>query len=381
MDVSRLEIPDRHLTRRGEDEWEKELGDTGERTAAIGRTRFEFLEKADMPIPEFDESAGSLAQTLGQKSLQLVRSTDVALREEDAKARRAAESDSDGSDDDDGGDSDGGGSDDSSAASAEDDDDNAILDIDWDTSAWSVNEIESSCATLISDCQNTPSTKLKRRDLATKMLLRLMDRHSVATKYVESALETVVNRGLPTMNFGIDEVVFNISHLLAALAPHMADKLSRLNVVPRVVRLLLLEMDLAARVAQNRFRVMRKRRQMRGSDLPVDVRMRQKMMQNMKTDDLNAKWRALKRSDGVAGVPVDFEDLGVRNTRSALEAVDVLRQNLVEDSEGMEVAEKGVERCGACGCIVIAIVAFIAAHGEVFAHLPSFFRRSPCSAR
>ena len=59
MDVSRLEIPDRHLTRRGEDEWEKELGDTGERTAAIGRTRFEFLEKADMPIPEFDESAGS----------------------------------------------------------------------------------------------------------------------------------------------------------------------------------------------------------------------------------------------------------------------------------------------------------------------------------
>ena len=34
MDVSRLEIPDRHLTRRGEDEWEKELGDTGERTAA-----------------------------------------------------------------------------------------------------------------------------------------------------------------------------------------------------------------------------------------------------------------------------------------------------------------------------------------------------------
>ena len=85
----------------------------------------------------------------------------------------------------------------------------------------------------------------------------------------------------------------------------MADKLSRLNVVPRVVRLLLLEMDLAARVAQNRFRVMRKRRQMRGSDLPVDVRMRQKMMQNMKTDDLNAKWRALKRSDGVAGVPDD----------------------------------------------------------------------------
>ena len=136
----------------------------------------------------------------------------------------------------------------------------------------------------------------KADDLATKMLLRLMDRHSVATKYVESALETVVNRGLPTMNFGIDEVVFNISHLLAALAPHMADKLSRLNVVPRVVRLLLLEMDLAARVAQNRFRVMRKRRQMRGSDLPVDVRMRQKMMQNMKTDDLNAKWRALKRN-------------------------------------------------------------------------------------
>ena len=167
MDVSRLEIPDRHLTRRGEDEWEKELGDTGERTAAIGRTRFEFLEKADMPMPEFDESTGSLAQTLGQKSLQLVRSTDVGLRQEDVKALRAAESDSDDDDDGDGGDSDGGGSD-SSGASAEDDDDNAILDIDWDTSAWSVNEIESSCATLISDCQNTPSTKLKRRDLATQ---------------------------------------------------------------------------------------------------------------------------------------------------------------------------------------------------------------------
>ena len=264
----------------------------------MGRQRLDFLEKTGTGEEAGVSDASDQVQTLGQKALALVRSSDVGL----LSAVRGSVGDDDGMSDDD--DDDGGGRDADSDTDSDESDTAAMLDIDWDTSGWTINEIESACSTLVTDCENTSSSKPKRRELATKMLVRLMDRHASAAKYVEVALETVVNRGLPTMNFGIDEKVFNISHLLAALGPRLPDKLSRLNVVPRVIRMMLLELDLAARVAQNRFRV-RKKRAMMAHDLPPDVRARQRLMQNMKTDDLNGKWRLLRTSATGGCVPQD----------------------------------------------------------------------------
>ena len=51
----------------------------------------------------------------------------------------------------------------------------------------SVHEIESACSTLLEECEMTDIPR--RRQLATRMLLRLLDRHTAAMKFVEVALE------------------------------------------------------------------------------------------------------------------------------------------------------------------------------------------------
>ena len=53
------------------------------------------------------------------------------------------------------------------------------------------------------------------------------------------AFETLVNRGIPTMVYGISERTFRMAHLLAAVAPRLADKLSTLNVASRICRMVL----------------------------------------------------------------------------------------------------------------------------------------------
>ena len=157
---------------------------------------------------------------------------------------------------------------------------NAILDADYDTSTWSVHEIEVH-ATLLTECETTsdPATSARYR-----MLLRLMDRHHEARKYVEVAFETIVNRGVPTMAYGISDKTFFVAHLLAAVVSRLADKLSTLNIVPRITKMIAREVDLAAKVVQNRVRLRySKRRERQLSDegvvQPLDVRVRQRLMQ------------------------------------------------------------------------------------------------------
>jgi hypothetical protein len=179
---------------------------------------------------------------------------------------------------------------------------NAILDADYDTSMWSVHEIESACNTLLVECETT--SVVRRRVLATRMLLRLVDRHHEARKYVEVAFETVVNRGVPTMAYGISDNTFHVAHLLAAVVSRLANKLSTLNIVPRVVKMLAREGDLAAKVVQNRIRLRsgkHKERELQAEGVvqPLDVRVRQRLMQDLKTEDLNNRFRALR--DGSSG--------------------------------------------------------------------------------
>lgn len=62
-------------------------------------------------------------------------------------------------------------------------------------------------------------------------------------------LEAVVNDGLPSMVKGIlGPRVFRLDVLLGILAPAMAESMTQLNVMPRVLRLMVFRMDTAVRV-------------------------------------------------------------------------------------------------------------------------------------
>mmetsp|Transcript_35593 Transcript_35593/g.45891 ORF Transcript_35593/g.45891 Transcript_35593/m.45891 type:complete len:241 (+) Transcript_35593:1046-1768(+) len=219
---------------------------------------------------------------------------------------------------------------------------NAILDADYDTSTWSVHEIESACNTLMEECEST--LVLCRRVLATRMLLRLIDRHDEARRFVEKAFETVVNRGIPAMSYGISDRTFCVAHLLAAISPRLAEKLSTLNVVPRIAKMITRFSNLAAQVIQNKVRVRAKaaleeRQIEHGLPLPPpEVRARLRLMANIKTTDLNERFKRMRIEPMGGRLPPDGTfpalqtSLGDKDTQvitSTLEAFDVLATTAV----------------------------------------------------
>lgn len=68
-------------------------------------------------------------------------------------------------------------------------------------------------------------------------------------RWMQRNLEAVVNDGLPGMVKGtLPARVFKLDTLLGILAPAMAESMTQLNVVARVIRLMVFRMDTAVRV-------------------------------------------------------------------------------------------------------------------------------------
>jgi hypothetical protein len=125
----------------------------------------------------------------------------------------------------------------SSTPKASDDtqhDDNLILDNDWDTTDWSLSEIEAACSTLLNSIEGAPyylggenivSSTGKHKDKetndsdddndhdndvntatnnpnntkhkATKMLLRLLHHHGSAVSYIQKVAESLIQKTFP----------------------------------------------------------------------------------------------------------------------------------------------------------------------------------------
>jgi hypothetical protein len=157
---------DRHLGKLPEP-WEVARGSIAERTAAVGRSAIDFRELTQQGDGSSNNKAWQKVQSLGAESLQLVMGDedplDIGRKSNKTNAKVTGVVDDDVDIDD--------------VAS----DINAILDADYDTSSWTVHEIESACNTLLEECEST--LVLRRRVLATRMLLRLIDRHDEARRY------------------------------------------------------------------------------------------------------------------------------------------------------------------------------------------------------
>lgn len=68
-------------------------------------------------------------------------------------------------------------------------------------------------------------------------------------RWLQRNLEAVVNDGLPGMVKGVlNARVFKLDILLGILAPAMAESMTQLNVVARVLRLMIYRMDTAVRM-------------------------------------------------------------------------------------------------------------------------------------
>jgi hypothetical protein len=192
--------------------WEVEQGSIAERTAKVGRSAIDYRELTGQKDASGDSKSWRKVQSLGQESMQLILADEDPMKPEYGAAAEGKNGDEAWAQEK-GQEADEESTTDTSDPAA---DINAILDADYDTSTWSVHEIESACNTLLAECEST--FVLRRRVLSTRMLLRLVDRHPEARKFVEVAFETIVNRGIPSMSYGISERTFCVAHLLAAVS-------------------------------------------------------------------------------------------------------------------------------------------------------------------
>jgi len=345
-------------------DWEFNIGDdTFKRISKIGKSNLDFLARMEGETSSGgDDQKWKMISDIGKSSLELREGDEVDKeeeRKERAKRLRDAgikgadehmlsddeskkddedENSDDDSDDDTSTSSDGSGGPSSPQGNEEEEDENNMLDNDWDTSEWSMQEIESACQTLVTECEKYSSKK--RQELSIRMLIRLLDRHQEAVAYVEKVsgeieqaskerrkpitrrfaprltfsrfaslvAESLLNKAFPGILVdGIAPEALNLSHLLAALAPRFAESFSLLGPIVKVCKILTNEMDLAAQLLQWRHKLRRLKRElyMIKGDIPQDRWIRKKMTLNMKTDDLNKKWRQMHDAAHSSSIPPD----------------------------------------------------------------------------
>lgn len=219
-------------------------------TAARGRARLKYLQDTHS-VSSLDETR-IFARDLGRDSLQLKRCVEVGYRA--VRRTRHAHEESDCDDDVQ--------LDERERIIAKSidldakDSEAQMMDMDWDTSLWSLRQIEKGCDVLICECRRAERSPagVRRRDFAQRMLARLIDRHLEARAYMERELENVVKHALPNPVYGLDDEALNLAPLLASLTTFAAP-LVEMNTVRRLVHLLLIEPNLAARLIQTHVRL------------------------------------------------------------------------------------------------------------------------------
>ncbi|KAJ1457690.1 hypothetical protein M885DRAFT_514713 [Pelagophyceae sp. CCMP2097] len=334
------------------------LPDTTAETVKLGRDAFAYRKVAGFEEQPSKQATGEAAATLGRESLQLWRSNQVGY----TVGKKKSWSDDEASE---AGASDGASDDDASVGTVQlggtvldvaamQSDTDLMMDMDWDTSTWSLREIEKGCATLIRECKAAAPTVAgqARRAFAERMLVRLVDRHRAALQYVARSLENLVDHALPGPASPLDDRCFNLAPLLAKLAPlhRFAEQLLRLQCVRRVVGLLLRTAHRAAAVVQCQVRLRRAGAvgaptvgDARGADYRADVR-RKRFLLVMEWDAVCRHWR--KREEPRRGADDDFGRAKMlhRATRASLQILAALCSSPlagVADEARREACEKG----------------------------------------
>ena len=158
-------------------------------------SRRRYLEDSkSIPNPE-ESSWPAYGADIGRDTLALIRAQDAGYEQEGIKAGGASSDDDSDLDSDDETPAKGPSRDapEDEAVDAREEQRNIMMDVDWDTTGWSLREVESACAALLAEAKNASADPAgqKRRAAAQKMLVRLLKRHREAVGYVENASDRV----------------------------------------------------------------------------------------------------------------------------------------------------------------------------------------------
>ena len=136
------------------------------------------------------------------------------------------------------------------------DNDSDGYDSDWDTSAWSPDEIHSSLELLIDTAQS--AHQKKKRRVAIAMMVRLLKKHKSARERMDVLLFGLVELGL-SMRKGKARTQrqIRIGKMISSLVTVMPQKLSRLGCVSKCTRLLTKRVQHAALMLQHAYRAAR----------------------------------------------------------------------------------------------------------------------------
>ncbi|DBA04019.1 TPA: hypothetical protein N0F65_009366 [Lagenidium giganteum] len=191
-----------------------------------------------------------------------------------------------------------------------------LLDQEWDTRTWNAVKIRAAIEALYHEVEE--SNQLERRELATTMLVRLLETHEgdvkalqvvvtdPAVDFVDSTIPILMNKAFRGISKITDsQKIFRVATLLARLSEWFADIMSRENAVSKSATSLLREVDVCAKVLQHHWRGVMFERNLRRRDCDPVVRTRLRAMHLVKLIELRHQFRVQREAVGAGGLPVD----------------------------------------------------------------------------
>ena len=191
----------------------------------------------------------------------------------------------------------------------EDPDSECDSDEDWNTSEWDRVEIQDSVRMLLlqcEECDNKTKKGLKRRKLATGMLIKLVKKHVSALEFLEGGMERLLDKALRNAHQERTMKTENMIPVLASLSavPEVASRICNLNGTTKCIKALNHALNLAVSLVQSMFRhhqYVTKKAHM----FPPAVRARTKAMQLMHIDEIKTEFKALRLTPTKGDVPDD----------------------------------------------------------------------------
>ncbi|RLN66166.1 hypothetical protein BBJ28_00018819 [Nothophytophthora sp. Chile5] len=179
-----------------------------------------------------------------------------------------------------------------------------LMDQEWDTRAWNSTKVQSAVSTLYEEIEHSEDDS--RRELATSMLLRLLETHEDAVDFVETTLPSLTNKAFRTLSKLTNNTkIFRIVRLVAVLAEWFARILSSENAAGKSVKCLLRETELCARILQHHWRGVLFERSLQQRDADPVVRTRLRSMHLVKFVELRHQFRVFREAVGGHGIPHD----------------------------------------------------------------------------
>ncbi|TMW56560.1 hypothetical protein Poli38472_006570 [Pythium oligandrum] len=179
-----------------------------------------------------------------------------------------------------------------------------LMDQEWDTRAWKPSKLQAAIETLYDEAEHSDDPQ--RRQLATTMLIRLLETREEAVTIVESTIPILMNKAFRSLTKMVDKVkVFRAATLLSTLGEWFAPVLSRDNAVNKCITFLLRETDLCARILQHHWRGVLFERSLRHREYDPSVRARLRSMHFIKNVELRHQFKVLRSVIGAGCLPVD----------------------------------------------------------------------------